>query len=127
MPGKRMSVDEQRIQFVVRAVSGTEPLAALCREFGISRPPGYLWRARRASSEVEAAAPSGPRCASLSPRAGGRRYFGLGGYFSKHFLTMSSSLPSILLASLSFSMAMPRQTKERVLGSRRSMTRVPSA
>jgi len=46
MPWQRMSVDEQRIQFVVRAVSGKERLAALCREFGISRPTGYLWRGR---------------------------------------------------------------------------------
>ncbi len=46
MPWKRMNVDEQRMQFVVRAVSGKEQMAALCREFGISRPTGYLWRRR---------------------------------------------------------------------------------
>ncbi len=46
MPWKRMSVDEQRMQFVIRAVSGKERMAALCREFGISRPTGYLWRRR---------------------------------------------------------------------------------
>lgn len=43
MPWKRMGVDEQRMQFVIRAVSGKEALAELCREFGISRPTGYLW------------------------------------------------------------------------------------
>lgn len=46
MPWKRMDVDEQRMQFVIRAVSGQENLAALCREFGVSRPTGYLWRRR---------------------------------------------------------------------------------
>jgi len=41
-----MDVDEQRIQFVIRATSGQERFSALCREFGISRPTGYLWRRR---------------------------------------------------------------------------------
>ena len=46
MGWKRMEIAEQRMQFVMRAVSGQERLAALCREFGISRPTGYLWRRR---------------------------------------------------------------------------------
>lgn len=46
MPWKRTDVSEQRMQFVIRAVSGGERLSALCREFGISRPTGYLWRRR---------------------------------------------------------------------------------
>jgi transposase InsO family protein len=46
MPWKRMDVDEQRMQFVIRATSGKEPMTALCREFEISRPTGYLWRQR---------------------------------------------------------------------------------
>lgn len=46
MPWKTTNVGEQRLQFVVRAVSGQERLAALCREFGISRPTGYRWRGR---------------------------------------------------------------------------------
>jgi transposase InsO family protein len=41
-----MDVDDQRMRFVIRAVSGKERMAALCREFGISRPTGYLWRGR---------------------------------------------------------------------------------
>jgi transposase InsO family protein len=41
-----MAVHEQRMQFVIRAVSEKEPMAALCREFGVSRPTGYLWRSR---------------------------------------------------------------------------------
>jgi transposase-like protein len=43
---ERVGVDEQRMQFVIRAASGREPMATLCREFGISRPTGYLWRRR---------------------------------------------------------------------------------
>jgi transposase InsO family protein len=46
MPWNRVPVDAQRIEFVVRAVTGKEPMTALCREFGISRPTGYLWRRR---------------------------------------------------------------------------------
>lgn len=46
MPWRRMDVGEERMRFVVRAVSGGGSLAGLCREFGISRPTGYLWRGR---------------------------------------------------------------------------------
>lgn len=46
MPWKRVQVDEQRMRFVLRAVSGQEGMAGLCREFGIARPTGYLWRQR---------------------------------------------------------------------------------
>jgi len=46
MPWERTDVGEQRVQFVVRAVSGKESMAALCREFGVSRPTGYRWRRR---------------------------------------------------------------------------------
>ncbi len=46
MPWKKVAVDDQRMQFVIRATSGTERITTLCREFGISRPTGYLWRRR---------------------------------------------------------------------------------
>ena len=46
MPWARTDVGEQRVKFVVRAVSGKERMAALCREFGVSRPTGYRWRQR---------------------------------------------------------------------------------
>src|SRR5277367_1826539 len=39
------SVRDQRVEFVIRAKGG-EGLSALCREFGISRPTGYLWLRR---------------------------------------------------------------------------------
>ena len=35
MPWKRMQVREQRVEFVVRALRGSEPLSRLCVEFGI--------------------------------------------------------------------------------------------
>ena len=44
-------VSEQRMEFVVRAGSGKEPMAELCREFQISRPTGYLWLGRYRESE----------------------------------------------------------------------------
>jgi transposase InsO family protein len=46
MPWRSMKVEEQRFEFVVRAAAGKESMSALCREFGISRPTGYLWRRR---------------------------------------------------------------------------------
>jgi transposase InsO family protein len=50
MPWARADVGEQRVKFVVRAASGKEEMAALCREFGITRPTGYRWRRRCAEA-----------------------------------------------------------------------------
>ena len=41
-----MDVQEQRVSFVVTASRGEKSLTALCQEFGISRPTGYLWLSR---------------------------------------------------------------------------------
>jgi len=46
MSWREVDVMDERIRFVVRANSGQESMVALCREFGISRPTGYLWLAR---------------------------------------------------------------------------------
>ncbi len=46
MPWNEVDVSEQRMQFVIRAQSKQERLSVLCREFGISRPTGYLWQRR---------------------------------------------------------------------------------
>lgn len=46
MPWRTESVMDQRVEFVIRARRGEETMAALCREFEISRPTGYLWRQR---------------------------------------------------------------------------------
>src|SRR5712691_6724011 len=40
MPWKECSVMDERLQFVARRLDG-EPMAELCREFGISRKTGY--------------------------------------------------------------------------------------
>jgi transposase len=40
MPWRECSVMDERLQFVARRLSG-EPMAELCREFGISRKTGY--------------------------------------------------------------------------------------
>ena len=43
MPWRTESVMDQRVEFVLRAKEEEESLAALCRDYGISRPTGYLW------------------------------------------------------------------------------------
>jgi len=43
---KAEDVSEQRLRFAIRASSGQEEMKALCREFEISRPTGYLWLKR---------------------------------------------------------------------------------
>ena len=43
MPWRTESVMDQRVEFVLRAKEAEESLAGLCREYGISRPTGYLW------------------------------------------------------------------------------------
>ena len=52
MPWRTTNVEEQRLQFVIRATSGAERLSSLCREFGISRPTGYVWRRRYQQSRT---------------------------------------------------------------------------
>jgi transposase InsO family protein len=46
MSWNEVDVDDQRMQFVLRAASGKESMTVLCREFTISRPTGYHWRRR---------------------------------------------------------------------------------
>lgn len=46
MPWRAMEVGEQRVRFVIRASQEPGNLAKVCREFGISRPTGYLWLRR---------------------------------------------------------------------------------
>jgi len=50
MPWRTESVMDQRVEFVLRARRGEETLAALCREYEISRPTGYLWLQRYQSA-----------------------------------------------------------------------------
>jgi len=46
MAWKTMDVREQRVSFVVTVSRGEKPFSALCQEFGVSRPTGYLWMSR---------------------------------------------------------------------------------
>ena len=47
MPWKECSVMDEKMRFVARLIEG-EPMAELCREFGISRPTGYkIWERYR--------------------------------------------------------------------------------
>lgn len=46
MPWREMSVMDQRVEFLVRAKQEEIPFARLCKEYGISRQTGYVWRRR---------------------------------------------------------------------------------
>lgn len=46
MPWDTTSLREQRIKFVIRANQDSVNMSALCHEFNISRPTGYLWLGR---------------------------------------------------------------------------------
>jgi transposase InsO family protein len=56
MPWNMMEVQDQRVRFVVEALTGEKPMRALCAEFGISRPTGYLWIDRYREGGVAAIA-----------------------------------------------------------------------
>ncbi len=46
MPFKQCSAMDERIRFAIQASRGDRSLSAVCREFGISRPTGYVWLKR---------------------------------------------------------------------------------
>lgn len=46
MPWKETRVMDERARFVLVAEAGEEPMAAVCRRFGISRTQGYKWLER---------------------------------------------------------------------------------
>jgi transposase len=56
MPWKTMDVQDRRVEFVVSALRRIKPFRALCAEFGISRPTGYLWLERYREGGVAAIA-----------------------------------------------------------------------
>jgi transposase InsO family protein len=68
MSWKARNVSEQRMRFVIRATSGKERMTALCREFGISRPTGYLWRQRYRQAGSVTAVSERSRRPHQSPR-----------------------------------------------------------
>src|ERR1700761_3577641 len=56
MAWQRMEVADQRIRFVVAASRDESSLTELCKEFGISRPTGYLWLKRYRAGGVSGVA-----------------------------------------------------------------------
>jgi len=66
MAWRTMDVSEQRVRFVVAASRGESSFSALCAEFGISRPTGYLWLGRYRSGGVASIAERS-RCPVSSP------------------------------------------------------------
>lgn len=67
MPWNEVDVQEQRLRFVMRAFGGKERMAVLCREFGISRPTGYLWLRRYQAGRSAKAVEEGSRRPRRSP------------------------------------------------------------
>src|SRR5260221_2359833 len=68
MPWRTTSLRDERIQFVIRAQGKREALAQLCREFGISRPTGYLWLRRYEKTRTLTAVREQSRRPHGSPR-----------------------------------------------------------
>lgn len=69
MSWKASSVMEERIKFIARATVPEVNFSRLCREFGISRPTGYLWLGRY----WEAGSITGVRELSRRPHRSPRR------------------------------------------------------
>jgi transposase len=53
MAWKTMDIHEQRVRFVVAATQQMRPFSALCAEYEISRPTGYLWLKRYRQQGVQ--------------------------------------------------------------------------
>jgi transposase InsO family protein len=53
MAWKAMDVNEQRVRFVVEATKRARSFSALCAEYEISRPTGYLWVRRYRQQGVQ--------------------------------------------------------------------------
>ncbi len=78
MPWKESSVMDEGMRFVIRLKDG-ESMAALCREFGISRKTGYKILDRYEQCGVEGLSDLRPPAASLrqpTARASGSRHRG---------------------------------------------------
>ncbi len=51
MSWKEQTVERNRLEFAVAAISGERSISQLCREYGISRPTGYKWIERYKAGE----------------------------------------------------------------------------
>lgn len=72
MPWKTESVMDQRVEFVIRAHRREGSIAQLCREYGVSRPTGYLWLKRYREQGSITALAEYSRRPMHSPRRTGR-------------------------------------------------------
>jgi putative transposase len=68
MPWKEQHVLDQRLQFIAEVQRGTLPVAALCRQYGISRETGYTYL-RRYAAEGPAGLHDRPRTPKTHPQA----------------------------------------------------------
>ena len=59
MPWKETRVVDERVRFVLAVEAGEEPMAAVCRRFGISRQHGYKWLGALAGGRRGRASPTG--------------------------------------------------------------------
>lgn len=73
MPWKVKDVMDQRIEFILRAVSGEDEISSLCREFQVSRPTGYHWLKRYQETGSVAGLKEGSRRPKSSPNKTDRR------------------------------------------------------
>jgi transposase len=53
MEWRTMAVRDQRVEFVIRVDPKARNMSALCAQFGISRPTGYLWLRRYREQGVD--------------------------------------------------------------------------
>jgi transposase InsO family protein len=71
MPWRKVNVSDQRLEFVVRASEVGSNIAALSREFGISRQTGHTWLKRYQQGGAKAVVEERSRRPHQSPRATG--------------------------------------------------------
>src|SRR6266446_9056799 len=76
MPWKECSVMDERLKFVARRLAG-EPIAELCREFGISRKTGYKIFDRYQECGIHGLTPANIRSDNGVPFASAQALFNL--------------------------------------------------
>jgi len=67
MPWRKVDVSDQRLEFVVRASEPNGCIAALCREYGVSRQTGHKWLRRHQEGGAKAVMEERSRRPQRSP------------------------------------------------------------
>ena len=67
MPWKQVRVSEQRMRFAIEASKPGSCMAALCREYRVSRQTGYLWLKRYRQGGAAAVLTEQSRRPHISP------------------------------------------------------------